>query len=116
MAALWTTAFPGQVKGAKREAHRRINPMSVKRRDEAKIYASERVKFLSGRKCAVFPKLAATDVHHMRGRAGKLFLAQEFWLPVSRKGHRWIEDNMDEARAQGFLCQKGEWGKQPERK
>lgn len=113
MAALWTMAFPNQVKGAKREPRTRVKPMSDKRRDAAKIYARERVVFLRGRKCAVFPKLAATDVHHIRGRAGALFLAQEFWLPVSRKGHRWIEDNMDAARAQGFLCAKGEWGKQP---
>lgn len=51
-----------------------------------------------------------TETHHMRGRAGTLYLDERFWLGVSKIGHRWIHMNMDKARARGWLCAKGLWG------
>lgn len=63
--------------------------------------------------CAVFEGKRATDIHHMRGRAGELLLCEEFWLPVSREGHMKIHENPDWARSKGYLCDKGLWGKQP---
>jgi hypothetical protein len=54
-----------------------------------------------------------TEVHHIRGRLGKLLLDQNYWLAVSAEGHRWIHDHPGEARAHGWLCAKGDWNKQP---
>ena len=55
----------------------------------------------------------ATDVHHSRGRLNALLCHVPFFVPVCRGCHRWIEENMDEARKLGLLCRKGDWGKQP---
>lgn len=51
----------------------------------------------------------ATDVHHVRGKVGKLLIDKRFWLLVSRRGHCWIDSHPDEARALGWLCRKGNW-------
>lgn len=92
-----------------------IAPMSAKRRAEMKIYSKLRKEFLAANpKCAVFPSKQATDVHHLRGRAGKLYLCPDYWLAVSREGHHKINENPTWARENGFLCAKGEWGKQPD--
>ncbi len=34
--------------------------------------------------------IRATDIHHLRGRAGQLLLDERYWLAVSRKAHDWI--------------------------
>jgi hypothetical protein len=57
--------------------------------------------------------VCATEVHHTRGRLGKLLLDKRYWLAVSAEGHRWIHDHPDEVRAHGWLCAKGDWNKQP---
>lgn len=96
---------------------KRPNPISAKRRGEMKIYAVKRKAFLEANpQCTVMPSRKATDVHHTRGRAGALFLCEEFWLAVSREGHHKINENPSWARKRGLLCAKGHWGKQPERK
>lgn len=56
--------------------------------------------------------IRATQVHHVRGRAGKLLIDQRFWLPMSDAPHKWIHNNIAEARKLGLICPKGEWGKQ----
>lgn len=45
----------------------------------------------------------ATQCHHRAGRDGEFLLMEKFWLPVSDEGHRWIEDNREEAKARGWL-------------
>lgn len=45
----------------------------------------------------------ATEIHHMHGRVGRLYLAEEYWLGVSSEGHRWLHDHPAEARANGWL-------------
>jgi len=84
-------------------------------------YARDRLHFLNThRKCAVFPALNATDIHHSRGRLGPLLLDQRFWIPVSRAGHIWIDTNRDAARQKEWngvpiLCARGHWNVTPER-
>lgn len=50
-------------------------------------------------------------VHHVRGRLGALLRERRYWLLVSLEGHRWVEDNKEAARASGWLCARGDWGK-----
>jgi hypothetical protein len=54
------------------------------------------------------------EVHHTRGRAGSLLMDQRFWIPLSKAGHRWVHENMAEARAREWICEAGLWNK-PER-
>lgn len=79
-----------------------ISKASDKQAARLKIYAIDRVKFLEGKRCAVFPHLKATQVHHMKGRIGELLLDQRYWLPVSDSGHKEIELNPEWAKAEGF--------------
>lgn len=51
-----------------------------------------------------------SDVHHSRGRAGRLLLEEQHWRPVCRSCHDWIAANPVGARADGLLCEKGKWG------
>lgn len=81
-----------------------------------RIYNVQRDQFLSARACAcaelmswkgypICRKLshAATDIHHKRGRVGKLLLDMTHWLPVCRLAHNWIHDNPAEAKSKGLL-------------
>ena len=43
----------------------------------------------------------------------QLLMAKEFWMAVSKQGHRWIHAHIAEARGHGWICQPGLWNKQP---
>lgn len=58
-----------------------------------------------------FRKHPAADIHHIRGRAGKLLLDERYWIGVCRNAHNFIHDNPEIARKAGLLAQRGEWGK-----
>jgi len=44
----------------------------------------------------------ATDVHHMNGRIGDLYLDETYWLPGCRTCHSWVELHPKEAREMGL--------------
>lgn len=90
---------------------RRRAPARISARQQARLraYARARAAYLSrpeNRQCRVFPNRRATEIHHARGRAGRLLLDERFWVPVSRAGHRWIHDHPEAARRAGLL---GPW-------
>ena len=58
-------------------------------------------------------RIRSEEIHHTRGRIGKLLNDQRFWLAVSTAGHNFIHNNMDAARGLGLLCQKGQWNNIP---
>jgi hypothetical protein len=77
------------------------------------IYNRKRKVWIKGKKCAVFPNLLATQVHHMLGRVGyadewarenniPLLLDERFWLPTSDEGHDMITENSAWAWENGF--------------
>jgi len=43
------------------------------------------------------------DVHHKKGRVGKLLRDQRYWLAVSRWGHEFIHSHPNIARKMGWL-------------
>lgn len=99
-----------------------MKSISQKRRQQISEYALLRDKFLwvvskvypggfQPSKCQRCGN-PATDVHHTRGRAGRLLLDTQYWVAVCRQCHEWIGSNPNEARKAGLLCSKGEWGKQ----
>lgn len=90
----------------------RVRPRSTKLasgmnlyRKRAKVYKIENPT-CAGPGC----RRPTEDVHHTRGRSGKMLLLAEFWKPVCRKCHDWIAANPLDARAVGLLCEKGKWG------
>ncbi len=51
----------------------------------------------------------SVDVHHTRGRAGRLFLDVRFWKALCRQHHNQVLANPEWARANGLLPEKGQW-------
>lgn len=79
-----------------KKSQKPIPKTSKKRLAELKIYIPLRNQFLKDNpicKCGRNGcKRKAVDVHHKKGR-GILLNMVEFWLPVARVCHRWIEEN-----------------------
>ena len=83
---------------------KRIKPISDKRKEENKIYSKLRIDFLSqpqNKKCPITGK-PTTDIHHMKGRIGKLLNDTTYWIALSREGHRYVEDNPKWAKENGY--------------
>lgn len=133
--ALWTQAFPDQVK-VKPERTRRRPVVSWERRMEMKAYAVEARAFvrdlqLQGKRCPVVgafetlpPEVQRyliipwtgnrrsdkiTECHHRHGRRGRLLLWRAGWLGVSKHGHRLIHKFQALARARGWIAPSGWW-------
>lgn len=82
---------------------KRIKPVSESRKWQNKEYSRERKAFLAEYpRCAVYPGMKATQIHHMKGREGKLLLDKRYWLPVSHKAHRKITDDSKWAISKGY--------------
>ncbi len=81
----------------------KIKKVSDRQREKDAIYFPLRDKFLrQNTSCALFPLLRATEVHHKRGRVGKNYTDVTTFLAVSRLGHRFIEDNPEWAKENGY--------------
>ncbi len=76
-------------------------------------YSGEKAKWITGKRCAVYPDKVATEIHHMCGRVGyhdewarendvPLLLDKRFWLPVSHEGHERITANSQWASENQF--------------
>lgn len=96
----------GKCKSCAAKDYKKINSVSEKRKKSNKIYSEERLKYLESH---IFCKaklenctVRATDIHHMKGRLGELFLDTRYWLAVCRKCHTWITENPLKAIALGL--------------
>lgn len=78
-------------------------------------YKKRRDVWIIGKRCAVFPHLQATQVHHQisrehnqyaddwaRDRGVSLLMDERYWLPVSSDGHDFITNNTELAIQKGF--------------
>jgi hypothetical protein len=83
-------------------------PKKIKQRSDKKkiddlVYKAKRLKFLKEHpRCAVYPELMASDIHHKRGRTGSNYLDEKTWLAVSRRAHQEIEENPEWAYSNGY--------------
>jgi hypothetical protein len=83
-----------------------ISPRSSKKEKLDAAYSVLRVVFLKQHpncKCNL-PGCTgvATQVHHMAGRVGELYLDTTKWLPVCHHCHHWVELHPEEAKELGF--------------
>ena len=81
-----------------------IAKLSKKKKQEMAVYLKLRADFLNKLENKICPitKEPTTDVHHKKGRVGKLFLETKYWLAVSRKGHQKIELNPEWAKENNY--------------
>ena len=90
-----------------------VRPMSEKRQKEMKEYMKLRRKFLKENPiCQCECDRKSVDVHHTRGRAGKMLNLTQFWLAVCRQHHDWVHLNPDQARRLGYTAPVGKWLKE----
>lgn len=84
---------------------KKLKHETEKRGKENMEYLRKRKIFLSlpeNEFCAVFPWLRATEIHHKKGRIGKLLTDERYFLAVSPEGHRKIENNPEWAYEMGY--------------
>lgn len=58
----------------------------------------------------------ASDVHHVRGRCGKLLTDTRYWIPICREAHVWISFHPLQARVMGLIAEAGDWNRTREKK
>lgn len=106
--ACWKLELPKSSYSNKPTARKKPIPKaSPKRRIQETLYSRSRKVFINNHpKCeANLPQVCtkiSTDVHHMKGRVGSLFLDERYWLSVCRGCHYWIEMRPEEAKLLGF--------------
>jgi hypothetical protein len=132
--ALWTTMRGGlkprkisrtEFEELTRRLSTRIQRVSKARAAQLRVYAKKRKAFLNWKMCQCqgfkdpktgkpicyrLPHLA-TDIHHSRGRIGKLLTDERFFIGVCREAHSWIGRNVESARKLGLICARGHWNK-----
>lgn len=92
-----------KMSGAKKP-QKPIKKVSDKRSVENLQYSADRIVFLGKPENKICPitKKPTTDVHHKKGRVGSLFLDQRYWVALSREGHKYVEENPEWAKTNGF--------------
>lgn len=81
-----------------------IPKVSKKRKIENLQYQVLRKQFLEkpdNRTCPI-TGLPTTDIHHKKGRTGTLFLNTDYWIALSREGHKQVEENPQWAKENGY--------------
>lgn len=100
------TLFEVKVKEPKPLKRVAVKKVSKKMAGYLREYSKLRKQFLlENPNCRKYPELAATDIHHSRGR-GKYLLDTTTWIPLSRKAHIEVEGNPDLAKAEGFSLER----------
>lgn len=86
------------------KVHKPIPKMSEKRKVENLKYIGQRIVFLGKKENMICPitKKPTTDVHHKKGRVGSLFLDERYWVALSREGHKFVEENPEWAKENGY--------------
>lgn len=84
---------------------------SQKRITQDKEYSAKRKIFLSSHPLCKANLSGictnhSTDVHHLAGRMGDLYLDETNWLALCRSCHMWIETHLKEAREMGLSLSK----------
>lgn len=88
--------------------------VSGKRSGENREYAKLRLAFLIEHPvCQACEEAASSQVHHTRGRIGRLLCMVRFWMAVCRGCHQWITEHPVEARERGWTCAAKEWNVVP---
>jgi hypothetical protein len=82
----------------------RISTKSLKRKVEEKLYLKKKKEYLTAHiRCEVKGcNRVSEDVHHKRGRIGKLLYNEKYFMAVCREHHTEIEMNPDWAIKNGY--------------
>lgn len=76
--------------------------LSKKRASQENKYRTIRKKFLEQNPDCIRCNGMATEIHHAKGRIGDLLLDTQYFKPVCRYCHHWIENHPKEAKELGL--------------
>ena len=97
-----------------RKPPRPLCKVSKTRAEQMKVYRARKKVFLETHEycfvCGCWIALDIRELHHVRGRAGKLYLDERFWECACSDCHAQIHTERRWAIANGFLGGMGEWG------
>lgn len=93
----------GKAKTEEKKVYR-IQAQSKKRKSEDKVYLKKKKEYLTAHiRCEVkWCNRVSEDLHHVKGRTGKLLYDERYFLAVCREHHRKIEDFPDWAIQNGY--------------
>ena len=106
----------------RRKAAGQVAGRSVKMERAMAEYRKERLVFLlepehvtcwACEMTVCVPARRSEDVHHTRGRAGKLLRDRRYWVALCREHHDRVQREPNWARALGLLPEKGQWNTVP---
>jgi len=82
----------------------RIKNASDKKLVELKEYRVVRDRYLADNKVCEHPdcKNPSEDLHHAKGRVGKLLTDVRYFKALCRKCHRWVEENPEQSKEIGL--------------
>ena len=82
-----------------------LRPISARLRDRQRQYWGIRKVFLAEHWLCEFPgcQEGSKEVHHVRGRCGKLLLDTRHWKALCWRHHRWVHHNPVKGREMGLL-------------
>lgn len=107
-----------------KKQHRRISPVSAKRKAALAEYKKARIEWLAARSevgpnkllpivkceaCGSWEPVNKITIHHTRGRIATLLCDTRHWKALCLPCHQQVGDNPEWARSVGLLCEKGLW-------
>lgn len=100
------TCKPDELTEASKGFNKPINKVSEAKKEDDKIYATSRKVYL-GNHAVCEVKLTgcqqkANQIHHRKGRIGKNYIDIHTFLACCDNCHRWIENNVTQAKELGF--------------
>jgi len=87
-----------------------LKKVSEKRKKENILYSELRIDFLSLPENQICPITGqpTTDIHHKKGRIGKLLTDTNYWIALSREGHEFVESNPEWAYENGYSLKRNQ--------
>lgn len=89
-----------------------IRKVSTRQAKRLREYTKVRKAYLEEHPFCVMCGREATEVHHSAGKVGALLTHTPLFFALCFHHHRWVHDNIEEARGMGLICSKGDWNKQ----
>lgn len=80
-----------------------IKKVSDKRQVENKMYMEVRAEYMKDNPVCEICGSRQVELHHKKGRIGKLLFDIRYFMTVCREDHRYIHENPKEARKKGWL-------------
>lgn len=123
--ALWTTmrdALRPRGNTTVKPSRKFIRHATDGRAKQNREYKRLRKEWLAGKECEgcwpIFNRkqAPATELHHRRGRAGRLLLESRWFCALCDECHRYVHDHPNGARELGLLAKHGEWNTIPKKR